>query len=95
MAGSNTEDDEVEGVVKTEETHELKVPIEYKGEERTEITIRRPKLKDMKKVSAIRGSDADRAASMIQILSGWAPQAVDELDSADVDAISKIIDSFS
>jgi hypothetical protein len=84
-----------DGAPVVEGHHELLRPFERNGEMVKDITLRRPKMKDMKKIAALRGTDADKAASMIALLSGWAPLAVDELDGADVDAISKIIDSFS
>ena len=78
-----------------EEVVTLSYPVDYKAELREDITIRRPKMADIKKISANKGSDAEKAALMIQVLSGWAPQAVDLLDTADIDKISKVIDSFS
>jgi len=79
----------------TQETIELIQPFDYMGEQVTELTLRRPKMKDLRRIGAAKGTDADRAALMIQILSGLSPKAVDEIDGVDIDKISKVIDSFS
>lgn len=81
--------------VKMTETVELAVPFTYNGETVSEVTLRRPNMKLLRKVAKVNGTDVDKAHAMIQYCSGLAPAAVDELSDLDIDKISKAIDSFS
>jgi hypothetical protein len=73
--------------------HTLMLPVTFEGVERTTITLRRLKGKDIKRLKDY-DDDIDKAFFLIGELSGWAPEGVDELDGADFEALSKIIEGF-
>jgi len=75
-------------------THKLLVPVTFEGTQHDTITLRRIKAKDL------RGLKTDNATieemlGLIVKLSNWPPEGIDELDQADLEAISEIITSFS
>lgn len=73
----------------------LAVPVEWQGQKIAEVTVRRPKVKDLRAIEAsARGSQLDQGATMIAQLTGLPPDAVDELDAADFTAISEVIAGF-
>ncbi|MGX2951454.1 phage tail assembly protein [Ursidibacter sp. B-7004-1] len=58
----------------------------------TELTIRRPKVKDMRKM---RGSnDFEQTISLIAIVTGLVPEDLDELDIVDVKRASGIVEKM-
>jgi len=73
--------------------HTLTVPVTFEGSEKATIVLRRLKGKDIKRMSDF-DSDIEKTFFLIGELSGWPPEGVDELDGADFDAISKIIEGF-
>lgn len=74
--------------------HTLLVPVTFEGQERTEITLRRVKGKDIRDVER-EPEGTGQALFLIGRLSGWPPEGVDELDAEDIEAISKIIEGFT
>lgn len=74
-------------------THQLLIPITFEGKEHTEITLRRIKIKDIKAIEKKEGTD--QTTMMIARLSGWPYDAVSEIDSADLNSIGEILDSFT
>jgi hypothetical protein len=74
-------------------SHTLLVPVTFEGQERTSIVLRRLKGKDIKRLREY-DDDVDKTFFLIGELAGWPPEGVEELDGADFDAISKIIEGF-
>lgn len=74
----------------------LAVPVEWQGQKIAEVSVRRPKVKDLRAIEAAsRGqSQLDQGASMIAQLTGLPVEAVDELDAQDFTAISEVIAGF-
>lgn len=75
------------------ETYTLQYPITYKGEEITELNIRRPKVRDLKKFDGIK-SKMGKAIAMIADLAEIATGAVEEMDQADFNEATKIVTGF-
>ncbi|WP_321336591.1 phage tail assembly protein [Breoghania sp.] len=80
--------------IKSQASYTLEVPVEFEGREVVELTFRRIKGKDIKAMDRHNGTDVDKAFFMIARLSGMAPEFVDEMDGADFEACSKIIENF-
>ncbi|WP_224825759.1 phage tail assembly protein [Cognatishimia sp. MH4019] len=75
------------------ETYTLEYPFTYKGEEVTELTIRRPKMRDLKKFEGIK-DNMKKSFTMLSDLAEIAPDAVEELDPVDFNAASVMIAGF-
>lgn len=60
----------------------LATPVMVGGEEKTSITLRKPKARDWRTWSA-RTEEAERVNGLIAALSDWPPAAIDELDFDD------------
>lgn len=75
------------------ETYTLEYPFDFKGEEFTELTIRRPKMRDLRKFEGIKDS-MKKAFTMLSDLAEIAPGAVEEMDPEDFNAASKLIAGF-
>lgn len=73
--------------------HKLTLPVTFEGSEKGTITLRRLKGKDIKRLRDF-DDDTDKTFFLIGELSGWPPEGVEELDGADFEAISKIIEGF-
>ncbi|WP_273757149.1 phage tail assembly protein [Bartonella sp. MM73XJBT] len=73
-------------------THQLLVPITFEGKERTEITLQRPKTKDLQAIDKKEG--IEQTIAMIARLSGWPHEAISELDINDLSNIGEILESF-
>ncbi|OOF53988.1 phage tail protein [Rodentibacter genomosp. 2] len=71
----------------------LEFPIQDgEGKTITELTIRRPKVKDIRKM---RGStDIEQSISLISIATGLVPEDVDELDIADFKRVSEVVEKM-
>ncbi|RUX22138.1 phage tail assembly protein [Mesorhizobium sp. M2A.F.Ca.ET.037.01.1.1] len=67
--------------------------ITIEGREVTEAILRRIKGKDIRDMER-HESDLDKTAFIISRLAGWPPEAFDELDAEDIDALGKIIEGF-
>ncbi len=75
----------------------LAVPVEWQGQKIAEVTVRRPKVKDLRAIeqaSQGRQSQLDQGVEMIAQLTGLPREAVDELDAQDFTAISEVIAGF-
>ena len=70
-------------------TFDLIFPITYKGEEFAEITLRRPKMSDVKKLSTDKGDILAASAQTIADLAGKPIGVIDELDPEDFAPIQK------
>lgn len=73
-------------------THQLLIPITFEGKEHTEITLRRPKTKDLQAIDKKEG--VEQTIAMIARLSGWPHEAISELDINDLSSIGEILESF-
>lgn len=78
--------------MQSEITYTLKYPVNFEGALHQEITLRRPKAKDLRAVDG--KSDMDGAFLLIARLSGWPPAGVDELDATDIEHIGDILKDF-
>jgi len=74
----------------------LAEPIVVGGQKITEVTLRRPKVKDLRALDHldVSANDLARGIEMAAILTGLTPQTIDELDAADFAAISDVIAGF-
>ena len=76
----------------TERTHKLLIPVEYGDETIYEVVVKRPKGKHIKNLG--------RNVSMKDLIliagkvTGHAPSFFDEVDAADVTAITEIVGDF-
>jgi len=75
-------------------THKLLIPVHFEGITHDAITIRRVKVKDLRGLK-MENVSIDEMLTLIVKLTGWPPEGVDELDQADLEAISNIISGFS
>ncbi|WP_254475320.1 MULTISPECIES: phage tail assembly protein [unclassified Bartonella] len=73
-------------------THQLLIPITFEGKEHTEITLRRPKTKDLQAIDKKEG--VEQTIAMIARLSEWPHDAISELDINDLSSIGEILESF-
>lgn len=71
----------------------LEYPVEYNGEEFTELAIRRPKIRDMKKFDKIKDG-MSKSITMLADLADVPPGVIEEMDTADFNAASKVIADF-
>lgn len=71
----------------TREVITLQYPITVDGETYNDLSLRRPKMRDMKKQQSQR-DDLDKATSMIADLAEVPLKVVDELDPVDFTAVS-------
>lgn len=70
----------------------LKYPYKYGQEEITEITLRRPKGKDLRKLPA--AMDTGDILNLAAALSGHAPSVIDEMDAEDVVEVIEAVSDF-
>jgi hypothetical protein len=82
----------------THQSVTLDYPITWEGAKIAEVTVKRPKVKDIKSLSAAsQGEDLSEFESSILViaaLSGLPAEAVEELDQADFQAISEVVGGF-
>jgi hypothetical protein len=62
---------------------DLAYPITYKGEELSELTLRRPKMADVKKLAAAKGEVLAASSQTVADLAGKPIGLIDELDPED------------
>lgn len=75
------------------ETYKLKFPVQDGAQSYTVLTIRRPKMRDVKKFEKI-ADPMEKSCVMITDLAELPPSAVDELDPDDFNAIALVIKGF-
>ena len=73
--------------------HTLLEPITIEGRTITELNFRRLKGKDIRSIERL-DNDVDKAAYAISQLSGNPPELFDEMDAADIEAVTLIIEGF-
>lgn len=81
-----------ENVTKTKR-HPLVEPITVEGREVAEAILRRIKGKDIRDMER-ETDNIDKTAFIICRLAGWPPEAFDQLDAEDIEALSGIIEGF-
>lgn len=77
------------------QTIKLKHSLLVDGREITEVTLRRPKVRDLRNMDKQKGSDMEKTLWMIGSLSEMTPAEVDEIDAEDLEAISGVIAGFT
>jgi len=79
----------------TERTVELDFPIKSKtGEEIKSVTMRRPKVKDMITAEKIGSDESERTVKLIVMLTGLAPDDVNEMYFSDFNKLKAIYEGF-
>lgn len=73
--------------------HKLLEPIQIEGREITELSFRRLKGKDIRAIEAL-DNEVDKAACAISRLAGMPPEIFDEMDGADIEAVTILIEGF-
>lgn len=58
----------------------------------TELKIRRPKVRDIRKMTG--KTETEMAVSLLAIVTGLVPEDIDELDISDFQAASKIVEKM-
>ena len=81
------------------DTASVKLARPIRVEERmvTEVTIRRPKVRDLRAMEKMRepeGTELDQGIAMAAALCDLPLEAMDEMDAADFAAISEVLGSF-
>lgn len=74
-------------------TVRLQYPIQAHGEEVTELTVRRPRVKDLRAMDAAAG-DVSKTAVLIGGLCALTPKEVDSLDAEDFAALGQVVAGF-
>ncbi|MCX4025038.1 phage tail assembly protein [Endozoicomonas sp. SM1973] len=72
----------------------LNYPIERNGEVINEVTLRRPKTKDMKNIEKRGGGEISQSIHMIADLSGLDIKTIEELDAADFQRLNDVVAGF-
>lgn len=75
------------------ETITLQHPFTFDGEKITELKLRRPKMRDMKKAQNHK-DDLEKSIHMIADLAEVSPKLVEELDTEDFGAVSAKVGEF-
>lgn len=74
-------------------SHTLIEPVVIEGRTITSLNFRRLKGKDIRAIDRI-DSDLEKAAYAIAHLSAMPPELFDEMDAADIEAVTIIIEGF-
>lgn len=77
----------------TKETITLAHPFTFEGEAVTEIELRRPKMRDMKKAQKHK-DDMEKSIHMMADLAEVTPKLIEELDTEDFKALSDKVADF-
>ncbi|ASX25862.1 phage tail assembly protein [Candidatus Williamhamiltonella defendens] len=72
----------------------LQFPIESEGRTLEEITLRRPKARDLKKMETGKGGEIAKSIDLIANLAEIPSSAVEDLDAADFQAVSEVVAGF-
>lgn len=70
----------------------LTTPVEIDGAQVALLRLRKPKVRDMRKMMANKGTEADRVVSMIADLAMITPNQVDEIDLPD---FTRLVDEMN
>ena len=77
----------------TNTTVHLTYPVQHGGQTIAEITMRRPKVRDIERLDKLTG-DAFRSVTLISDLSGQAPDVIREMDTADFKKLGEVVQDF-
>jgi len=72
----------------------LKYPVTVEGSEYSELTMRRPKVRDMLSSDKLGGSDAEKEIRIFANLSEVSPSVVEELDMVDYQSLQETYQGF-
>ena len=75
----------------------LGVPVSIDGSTITEISIRRPKVRDLRALEEVtlgKPSQLDQGAALLSLLAGIPEAAVEEMDATDFARASEVIAGF-
>lgn len=76
-------------------TLKLQEPIEVGGTTIAEVTIRRPKVKDLRALDQdAEGTEMEKGIAMAALLTDLTPDAIEEMDAFDFAALSEKIAGF-
>jgi hypothetical protein len=78
-------------------TINLREPIEHGGSVITEVTVRSPKVRDLRAIDVEAGKDAtefDKGIVMAALLTGIPVEAVEEMGASDFAAVSEAVVGF-
>ncbi|WP_353277471.1 phage tail assembly protein [Wolbachia endosymbiont (group B) of Villa cingulata] len=75
-------------------TVKLDNPITVDGISVSELTIRRPKVRDYLAIERINGSDLNKEATLTANLTSVAKEAIEELDIADYVKVQEVLKDF-
>lgn len=75
-------------------TIKLHFPIEYQGSSLTQITVRRPKGRDLRYLPSDNDSSIEKMFPFVAILAGIDESVIDELDASDVTQLTQTVMSF-
>ena len=78
-------------------TIELAVPVSVDGNVITELSLRRPKVRDLRTLEEAtqdRSSQLDQGAVLVALLSGIPEDVVEDMDPADFARASEVIGGF-
>ena len=73
----------------------LEVPLYVEGRAIGSVTIRRPKVGDLRRMENAKGSDLDKSLFLVGALTELSPAEVEELDAQDLNSISTVIEGFT
>jgi hypothetical protein len=75
-------------------TIDLKYPIEVEGATLSQITMRRPKVRDQLTAMKAEGSEVDQELRLFAHLCEQSPQALEDLDLADYQQLQRTFTAF-
>ena len=81
----------------TSTTVMLGVPVAIEGEMITELSIRRPKVRDLRVLEEVtqgKPSQLDQGAALLSLLAGIPEAAVEDMDATDFARASEVISGF-
>lgn len=76
---------------------ELAIPVTVDGNVITELSLRRPKVRDLRSLEEAtegKSSQLDQGAALVALLSGLPEEAVEDMDAADFARASEVIGGF-
>ena len=79
----------------TSRTIKLSEPVAHEGRDITEVTLRRPKVGDLRRMDKVGGSDMEKTLWLLGVLSEMTPDEVDKIDAADLEALADAIAGFT
>jgi hypothetical protein len=78
-------------------TEKLKLdhPFTADGKMLTEVSIRRPKVKDIRSVDKVKGEgDLQQGIVTVSLLTGLSVEALDDMDAGDFARVSEVVGGF-